>query len=126
MPLEFPPHRESSLLIQFTKILSKSLDSFDDLEQGASHENKRIQRRLIPFKTQSKSHDSLNGVFFTGDRPHWIIDTNRGGIRLFPSGHPVVHAFTTCSIWGSKSDFLLYTDEAGYFKLMLNDNDAFA
>ncbi|GJJ10703.1 hypothetical protein Clacol_004930 [Clathrus columnatus] len=111
VPIEFPSHRESSLLIQCTKILSKSLDSFDEAEQAASHESKRIQRRLIPFKTQTNSLRSLDGVFFTGDRPHWIIGTNRGGIVLFPSGHPVVHAFTTCSIWGSKNDFLLYTDE---------------
>jgi hypothetical protein len=49
-------------------------------------------------------------VFFTGDRPHWILGTDRGGVRVFPSGDRVVHAFTSCSVW-SPGEFLMYTEE---------------
>ncbi|KAG2088396.1 CPSF A subunit region-domain-containing protein [Suillus discolor] len=53
----------------------------------------------------------LDGVFFTGDRPRWIIATDKGGLGVVPSGHTVVYAFTACSLWESKGDFLLYSDE---------------
>jgi cleavage and polyadenylation specificity factor subunit 1 len=65
----------------------------------------------------SKPDVSLAGVFFTGDRPHWILGTDRGGVKLVPCVHPVVHSFTTCSVWDSKSDFLLYTDEVRELQL---------
>ncbi|KAF8520929.1 CPSF A subunit region-domain-containing protein [Hysterangium stoloniferum] len=110
-PNGFPGNREASLLIQFTKILSVALDSFDETEHALTPENKRIQRRLIPFVTTVNHNFTLSGVFFTGDRPHWIINTDRAGVKLVPCSYSVVHAFTTCSVWDSKSDFLLYTDE---------------
>lgn len=74
-------------------------------------DTKRIQRRLIPFVTSLKGNTCLSGVFFTGDRPQWIIGTDRAGVKLVPCGYPVVHAFTTCSVWDSKADFLLYTQQ---------------
>lgn len=96
--------------------MSRDLESFEEFEQGPIFENKRIQRRLIPFVTRSKAMSSassvtLSGVFFTGDRPHWIVCTDKSGTKLVPCSHPIVHAFTTCSVWDSQSDFLLYTDE---------------
>ncbi|KIJ27345.1 hypothetical protein M422DRAFT_271489 [Sphaerobolus stellatus SS14] len=30
---------------------------------------------------------------------------------MIPCNYPVVHAFTTCSVWDSKADFLLYTQQ---------------
>ena len=92
-------------------MLSKHLESFEEAEQGTMLESKRVQRRLIPFVTTSKTNVTISGFFFTGDRPHWIVGTDKSGIKLVPCSHSVVHAFTTCSVWDSKSDFLLYTDE---------------
>jgi len=54
---------------------------------------------------------AYSGIFFTGDRPHWILSTDKGGVQVYPSGHNVVHAFTPCSLWESKNDFLMYTEE---------------
>lgn len=74
-------------------------------------EQKRISRHLIPFVTSPVPGQSFSGVFLTGDRPSWIIATDKGGIRVHASGHSVVHAFTACSLWESKGDFLLYSEE---------------
>ena len=65
----------------------------------------------MPFVTSPAPGATLAGVFFTGDRPSWIVRTDRAGLRVHPSGHAVVHAFTACSLWGSRSDFLMYSDE---------------
>jgi cleavage and polyadenylation specificity factor subunit 1 len=114
-PITFPPNRESLLLIQFTKMLSRHLESFEEAEQGTMLEIKRVQRRLVPFVTASKANATLSGLFFTGDRPHWIVGTDTSGVKLVPCSHSVVHSFTTCSVWDSKSDFLLYTDEVSKY-----------
>ncbi|KAG9311848.1 CPSF A subunit region-domain-containing protein [Chiua virens] len=79
-------------------------------------EQKRIFRTFVPFVTSPTTSNvngshTLTGVFFTGDRPSWILRTDRGGLKLFPSGHAVVHAFTACSLWESKAEFLVYSDE---------------
>ncbi|KIM77442.1 hypothetical protein PILCRDRAFT_91162 [Piloderma croceum F 1598] len=44
-------------------------------------------------------------MFLTGDRPNWILASNKSGVRVILSGHTVVYSFTTCSLWESKGDF---------------------
>jgi cleavage and polyadenylation specificity factor subunit 1 len=95
------------------KILSKSFEIQrpEEGEKSIMAEHKRVLRMFIPFVTTPTSGTTLSGVFFTGDRPSWILATDKGGVQLYPSGHAVVHAFTSCSLWESKGDFLLYSDE---------------
>jgi cleavage and polyadenylation specificity factor subunit 1 len=105
--------RASSLSIKFVKIHSKTFEIQrpEEGEKSIIAEHKRVLRMFIPFVTTPTSGTTLSGVFFTGDRPSWILSTDKGGVQLHPSGHAVVHAFTPCSLWESKGDFLLYSDE---------------
>ena len=80
-------------------------------EKSIIAEQKRISRNFVPFVTSPTPGVTFSGVFFTGDRPNWILAGNKSGVQIYPSGHSVVHAFTACSLWDSKGDFLLYTDE---------------
>ena len=66
---------------------------------------------FIPFVTTPVPGKTISGVFFTGDRPSWVLAMDKSGVQLYPSGHSVVHAFTPCSLWESKGDFLLYSEE---------------
>lgn len=84
----------------------------EEVERSILAEQKRISRLLIPFVTSPAPGQTLSGVFFTGDRPCWILSTDKGGVKVFPSGHSVVHGFTATSMWGSKGDFLLNYEEA--------------
>jgi cleavage and polyadenylation specificity factor subunit 1 len=119
-PTDLPPPgaRPSSLLIKFVKVLSQAFDIQRSPEPekgiGILSEQKRISHLLIPFVTSPTPGTTLSGVFFTGDRPSWILATNKTGIRIHPSGMAVVHAFTTCSLWDNKGDFLLYSDEVSF------------
>ena len=110
------PVRASSLNIKFVKILSKTFEIQrpEENEKSIIAEQKRVLRMFIPFVTTPASGCTLSGVFFTGDRPSWILATDKSGVQLYPSGHAVVHAFTSCSLWESKGDFLLYSDEVFY------------
>ncbi len=83
----------------------------DGPEKSIIAEQKRISRTLVPFVTSPTPITTYFGVFFTGDRPNWILASNKSGVQIYPSGHSVVHAFTACSLWESKGDFLLYTEE---------------
>ncbi|KAJ6588439.1 CPSF A subunit region-domain-containing protein [Mycena capillaripes] len=105
--------RESTLNLKFVKVLSKSFEIQrpDEADKSIIAEQKRISRQFIPFLTSLPSGHSLSGVFFTGDRPSWILATNKSCVKIHPSGHSVVHAFTACSLWDSKGDFLLYSEE---------------
>ncbi|KAJ7747964.1 CPSF A subunit region-domain-containing protein [Mycena maculata] len=105
--------RASSLNLKFVKVLSKSFEiqRLDETEKSIIAEQKRISRQFIPFVTSRPSGQSLSGVFFTGDRPSWILATNKSCVKIIPSGHSVAHAFTACSLWDSKGDFLLYSEE---------------
>ncbi|KAF7341963.1 Protein CFT1 [Mycena venus] len=105
--------RSSTLNLKFVKVLSKSFEIQrpDEAEKSIIAEQKRISRQFIPFVTSRPSGQSLSGVFFTGDRPSWILTTNKSRVTIHPSGHSVVHAFTQCSLWDSKGDFLLYSEE---------------
>lgn len=121
IPSLTPPSggRSSSLKITFTKALTRmfELSKQEETEKTVLAEQKRIFRTFVPFATcpptsvNVSGGYTLSGVFFTGDRPSWIIRTDKGGLKMFPSGHAVVHAFTTCSLWESKAEFLVYSDE---------------
>ncbi|KAG6833062.1 hypothetical protein H0H87_011806 [Tephrocybe sp. NHM501043] len=103
----------ASLDIKFVKILSKAFEIQrpEEGEKGILAEHKRVLRMFIPFVTSPSPGTTYAGVFFTGDRPSWILSTNKCGVKLYPSGHNLVHAFTPCSLWESKGDFLLYSEE---------------
>ncbi|RPD55582.1 hypothetical protein L226DRAFT_490064 [Lentinus tigrinus ALCF2SS1-7] len=108
-----PSTRSSTLLVKFVKVVSRAFDiqHTEEEQRSVLAEQKRISRLLLPFVTSPAPGQTYSGVFFTGDRPCWIVSTDKGGVRVFPSGHNVVHAFTTCSLWESRGDFLLYSDE---------------
>ncbi|KAJ7624997.1 CPSF A subunit region-domain-containing protein [Mycena polygramma] len=105
--------RASTLNLKFVKVLSKSfpIQRPDEADKSIIAEQRRISRQFIPFLTSRPSGHTLSGVFFTGDRPSWILATNKSCVKIHPSGHSVVHAFTACSLWESKGDFLLYSEE---------------
>ncbi|KAK7451137.1 mRNA cleavage and polyadenylation factor subunit [Stygiomarasmius scandens] len=106
--------RASHINIKFVKVFSKTftLNRHDGPGIVALAEQKKILRMFVPFVTTPISSDTTyTGVFFTGENPCWILSTDKGGLRMFPSGHGVVHAFTPCSLWESKGDFLVYSDE---------------
>ena len=109
------PTRPVLLLVKFVKVASQVFDiqPSDETEKSILAEQKKISRQLIPFFTSPRRGANYSGVFLTGDRPSWILSTDKGGIRIIPSGYSVVHAFTACSIWESKGDFLLYSEEVG-------------
>ncbi|KAF8555471.1 hypothetical protein OG21DRAFT_1496241 [Imleria badia] len=120
-PSSTPPSggRSAFVKIIFTKVLSRTfeLSKQEEAEKTVLAEQKRISRTFVPFATCPSTSSNvsgghtLTGVFFTGDRPSWIVRTDKGGHKLFPSGHAVVHAFTACSLWESKAEFLVYSDE---------------
>jgi hypothetical protein len=107
--------RAASLDIKFVKVVSKAYEIQRPEESAGEKsiiaEQKRVLRMFIPFVTSPVVGTTFSGVFFTGDRPCWILATDKGGVQVYPSGHNVVHAFTPCSLWESKGDFLLYSDE---------------
>ncbi|KAF8837869.1 hypothetical protein BDN67DRAFT_972360 [Paxillus ammoniavirescens] len=111
--------RTAFLEVKFTKVLTRTFEISrqEDTEKTILAEQKRISRTFVPFITSPTSTSGVNGtrtlsgVFFTGDRPSWIMRTDKGGVKSFPSGHAVVHAFTACSLWESKAEFLVYSDE---------------
>lgn len=110
---DMPSSRVSSLKIKFIKVASRAFDIKrpDETEKTVLAEQKRISRAFVPFVTSPVPGTNYTGVFLTGDRPSWILASDKSGVRIIPSGHTVVHSFTTCSLWGSKGDFLMYTDE---------------
>jgi len=109
------------LKIKFNKIVTKNfeLSRQEENEKTVLAEQKRISRVFVPFVTSPSPGQTLSGIFFTGDRPSWIIGTDKGGVNVYPSGHAVVHAFTACSLWDSKAEFLVYSDEVFIFILHL-------
>ncbi|KIM69381.1 hypothetical protein SCLCIDRAFT_1207782 [Scleroderma citrinum Foug A] len=108
-----PNGRSSFLKIKFNKIVTKNfeLSRQEENEKTVLAEQKRISRVFVPFVTSPSPGQTLSGIFFTGDRPSWIIGTDKGGVNVYPSGHAVVHAFTACSLWDSKAEFLVYSEE---------------
>ncbi|KAL0957913.1 hypothetical protein HGRIS_000094 [Hohenbuehelia grisea] len=110
---EIPHHRSSNLHVNFVKVISKAYDiqRTDEFEKGPLAEQKRISRVFVPFSTTPPNGVPLQGVFFTGDRPSWIMAMDKNAVQIYPSGHSVVHSFTACSLWESKGEFLMYTEE---------------
>lgn len=108
-----PPTRSSTLFVKFVKVVTRAFDiqQSEEVEKSVLAGQRRISRQLIPFVTSPAPGRTFSGVFFTGDRPCWILSTDKGGVKIMPSGHSVVHAFTACSLWESKGDFLLYSEE---------------
>ena len=124
--------RPSHLNILFVKIASMAFEIQRQDDAGAAGtsekgpgilaEQKKILRNFVPFVTTAPTEGTVqpapttySGVFFTGDRPNWIVGGDKTGVQVYPSGHGVVHAFTACSLWDSRGDFLLYTEEVGGF-----------
>lgn len=105
--------RSSHLKVMFVKTASIAFEILrqEDGDKSIIAEQKRISRTFVPFVTTPAPGTTYSGVFFTGDRPNWILAGNKSGVQIYPSGHSVVHAFTACSLWESKGDFLLYTEE---------------
>ncbi|KIJ63088.1 hypothetical protein HYDPIDRAFT_29778 [Hydnomerulius pinastri MD-312] len=116
-----PDGRTAFLKIKFAKVATRTFEisKQEEGEKTVLAEQKRISRTFVPFVTSPtctapasiSGTRTLSGVFFTGDRPSWIMRTDKGGVKVFPSGHAVVHAFTACSLWESKAEFLVYSDE---------------
>ncbi|KAH6906075.1 hypothetical protein BKA70DRAFT_1106800 [Coprinopsis sp. MPI-PUGE-AT-0042] len=96
-----PPRRAQTLNIKFVKMsfMAFEIHRPEEGESGGSKvlaEVKRVHRTFVPFVTHLRtSHPSggasgveqitYSGVFFTGDRPNWILGTDKGGIQTFPS-----------------------------------------
>jgi cleavage and polyadenylation specificity factor subunit 1 len=108
-----PAARTSTLAVKFAKTCSRAFEIQhpEEQESTALAEHRRISRQLIPFVTSPAPDKTLSGVFLTGENPSWIVQTDRASVKVIPSGHAVVHAFTATSLWDWKGDFLLYSDE---------------
>ncbi|KAL1736023.1 CPSF A subunit region-domain-containing protein [Schizophyllum commune] len=110
-PVVEPPlkPRASSLQIQFVKIASRAFEMqrTDETEKGILAEQKKALRTFVPFACVA----APAGVFFTGDRPHWIVATDKGGVQMYPSGHAAVYAFSACTLWERSTEFLIYSEE---------------
>ncbi|KAJ8701115.1 mRNA cleavage and polyadenylation factor subunit [Pleurotus ostreatus] len=111
--VDVPATRATSVNVKFVKVLSRAFEiqRNEEVEKSVIAEQKRISRTFIPFITSPAPGVTLSGVFFTGDRPSWLLATDKSAVQIYPSGHGVVHSFTSCSLWESKGDFFLYTDE---------------
>jgi cleavage and polyadenylation specificity factor subunit 1 len=115
--------RASHLDIKFVKVSSLAFEIQRPEESapgekaavGVLAEQKKIPRVFVPFSTTTPTGTTYSGVFFTGDRPNWIFSTDHGGLQVYPSGHAVVNAFTACSLWEGRSDFLMYTEDVRLF-----------
>jgi len=134
-PLPLQPHQEPSseksrevektrsthLDLVFVKVSSIAFEIHrqDENEKSILAEHKRIFRTFVPFVTTPEPGVTYSGVFLTGDRPNWILAGNQSGLQIYPSGHSVVHAFTPCSLWESKAEFLMYTEEVCAFLVLL-------
>jgi cleavage and polyadenylation specificity factor subunit 1 len=111
------PARPTLLLVKFVKVASQAFDiqpRAEETEKSILAEQKKISRQILPFVTSPTPGVTFSGAFLTGDKPCWILSTDKGGTRIFPSGNSVVHAFTACSVWESDGDFLLYSEEVGF------------
>jgi cleavage and polyadenylation specificity factor subunit 1 len=110
------PARPSLLLVKFVKVASQTFEiqRAEETEKSILAEQKKISRQLLPFITSPAPGVSYAGVFLTGDKPCWILSTDKGGTKIYPSGNSVVHAFTACSVWESQGDFLQYSEEVCY------------
>ncbi|KAH8830152.1 CPSF A subunit region-domain-containing protein [Flagelloscypha sp. PMI_526] len=122
-PPESHSPRTITIPILFVKAFSRAFElqrlTEDQMQSAIIVETKKIVRSFISFETLDQS----SGVFFTGENPHWILKNSEvGALRMIPSGHTLVHAFSPCTLWGSKrTDFLLYSDEGANVVEWLTD-----
>ena len=105
--------RLNTLALRFAKVASRYFEprQNDLTEKSVLLEQRKTLRTFIPFTTSPTPNETLSGVFFTGDQPCWILATAKAGVQIHSCSYGTVNSFTTCSMWDSKGDFLLYTDE---------------
>ncbi|KAG2029284.1 CPSF A subunit region-domain-containing protein [Suillus americanus] len=98
-----PNPRTAFLKVEFHKVVSKTFEiqRAEEMEKTVLAEHKRISRTFVPFMTSPNMECTLTGAFFAGDRPCWIMATDKGGLRVVPSGHTVIKALTRSCTWGS-------------------------
>jgi cleavage and polyadenylation specificity factor subunit 1 len=99
-----PNPQTAFLKVEFHKVVSKTFEiqRAEETEKTVLAEHKRISQTFVPFMTSPNMECTLTSAFFVGDRPCWIMATDKGGLRVVPSGHTVFYAFTACSLWESK------------------------
>ena len=106
--------RPNSLQISFAKMRTELFEARQTNPTAKSSilaEQRRALRTFIPFSTSPSPESTLHGVFVTGDQPCWILATDKDGLRVHSCGFQAVNSFTSCSIWNSRGDFLMHTDE---------------
>jgi cleavage and polyadenylation specificity factor subunit 1 len=101
---------------QFTRIYDVHRPTPEELARPVLPDSRRAPYILVPFSTTTAASaalpsTTLAGVFLTGDRPSWILRSDHGGIVIHAAAHSNVQSFTPCSLWGSRSAFLLYADD---------------
>lgn len=105
----------NSLGLKFIKVMSRLFEArqAEPAEKASIiAEQRRALRSLIPFvTTTSASSREECGIFITGDEPTWIVASDKSGLKMHSSVWNSVNSLTACSLWGSKSDFLMHTDE---------------
>ena len=109
----------NSLGVKFIKVMSRLFEARQTEPAEKTSiiaEQRRALRSLIPFTTTPSSSSegeacSINGIFVTGDEPTWIVASDKSGLKAHPSCWNSVNSLAACSIWDSKSDFLMHTDE---------------
>ncbi|EJD05583.1 cleavage factor protein [Fomitiporia mediterranea MF3/22] len=107
--------RTSTLKIKFIKMGTRSFEprQLEPAEKSSViAEQRRALRSLVPFIVSPNSEKRVSGVFVTGDEPCWIVATDKDGLKIHSCSFQTVNSFTSCSVWDSKCDFLMHTDEA--------------
>ncbi|KAI0264066.1 CPSF A subunit region-domain-containing protein [Russula aff. rugulosa BPL654] len=94
-----PPSRTCTLAVKFSKTSSKAfeLQHPEEQETSALAEHRRISRQLIPFTTSPTPDTTLSG-------------TNKASVKVIPSGHAVVHAFTATSLWVGREILVIFDE----------------
>ena len=107
--------RSVTLQVRFAKITSRAFEPRQTEvtipDRPSITEQRRVLRQLVPFQTSPSPEVTLNGVFFTGEQPCWIVGSAKDGVKIHTCSYTIVHSFTACSLWDSKADFLMCTDE---------------
>nr|GAT45957.1 cleavage and polyadenylation specific protein [Mycena chlorophos] len=105
--------RASTLNLKFVKVLGRHFER-QKADENIIADKKRGSPQFVPFTTtRASSGKTLCGAFFTGDRPSWVLATDKSALKMLPSGHTYVNSFTQCTLWDSKADFLLHSAEDG-------------
>ena len=111
--------RSNTLQINFAKMRTEIFEArqANPVEKSSIlAEQRRALRTFIPFSTSPSPESTLHGVFVTGEQPCWILGTDKDGLKVHSCGFQAVNSFTSCSIWNSKGDFLMHTDEVSLMR----------